>query len=277
MELTKRIEQNVRERMRDFQKHIAYALSEYNMTVRACVITATFVSAIMLIFFVIAMNMMESSYAVQISQLKTEQNSYNAEVQLAHSKELSVLTSKYEEELQDLHDQIDAKDALIAKLQSEQYDDYQNVSYLMDKYDYVFSRMSDTSGITIDDIAYYDNMCKENNWNPHIMWCIYWNESNFTAVIDNPISSARGLGQILYSTAKSMYENILCLGIYDHSMAYDTKTNMMLTTHLLFRNIDQGLAAAIALYSNDSTGSYYNLVCKNARDFGVDISITTYQ
>lgn len=277
MELVKMIEHNIRERMIDVQTRIADRISEHVFTVRACVITAMLVSTTMLLFFIIAMNALELSYAQKINDISMSHTEYINDMTIAHDRELSYLTSQYDAEMSDLMDQLEAKDELIIKLQGEQYTNYENAAYLLDKYDYVFSRMSGTSGITMNDIAYYDNMCKENNWNPHIMWCIYWNESRFTSIIDNPASSARGLGQILHSTAESMYENILDLGTYDHTMAYDTRTNMMLTTHLLFRNIDQGLRSAIALYSGDSTGSYYNVVCKNARDFGVDISTTTYQ
>ena len=146
------------------------------------------------------------------------------------------------------------------------------------KYWYVFRDAPDNSGLTMDDMVYLDNLCKERDLNPHIMWCIYDNESGYTEVIDNYSgSSARGLGQVLKSTGESIYENILQLGTYSHEYAYDAQVNMQITVELIDRNIDSGLYNAIALYSGDSSGGYYNQILATATDHGVSLSDTGYQ
>ena len=277
MELVKRIEKNMRSRASNLWCTMSNQLDQNKTLIRACALTAMMVCAIMMVFFTVALNGLESRYTERLEQLMFEQTQSIQQIEASYQYDLDVMRDQHAAEAKMLNAQISAKDAQIETLQNDHYNDYKTASYLLTKYDYVFDRMPSNSGITLSDIAYYDDMCKANNWNPHIMWCIYWNESRFTAVIDNPVSSARGLGQILESTGRYIYTNILGLGTYDHSMAYDVRTNMMLTTELLYYYMDGGLAHAVASYSSDFSGEYYRLVCANAAEFGVDISTTTYQ
>lgn len=224
----------------------------------------------MVAIMVVAMDAVSSYYQNQINKISQ-----------TYAQNLEVLETKYQGQIDELNATIEEQNTLVETLTAEttaQRADSAEMFELARKYWYVFRDAPDNSGLTMDDMAYLDNLCKEKDLNPHIMWCIYDNESGYTAVIDNfSGSSARGLGQVLKSTGKAMYENIMKLGTYSHDMAYDPQINMNITTTMIDRNIDNGLKNAIALYSGDATGAYYNKILATAANHGVSLSDTGYQ
>lgn len=241
--------------------------------VRYCTLTAIIVGAVMLVFMALAMNAMETYYTNEMNALTA-----------SYDEALTQVTQQYETEISNLRESNEARireyDTLLwtyTKLRAEKESDSKYIFELCRKYWYVFRDAPDNSGLTMDDIIYQDELAKEKDFNPHIMWCIYDIESNYTVWIDNKTSSARGIGQVLASTGKSLYENILQLGAYQHTMAYNAETNMTLATELITRNIDGGLYNAIVLYSGDTSGGYYNKVLATAKDHKVSITDTSYQ
>lgn len=211
------------------------------------------------------------------SQIATMQAQF--EVQL--TEQVGAVETRYKAEVSNLNAQIDQQNVVIEAMENtlnQERADSAEVFEIARKYWYVFRDAPDNSGLTMDDMVYLDSLCKERDLNPHIMWCIYDNESGYTEAIDNYSgSSARGLGQVLKSTGESIYENILQLGTYSHEYAYDAQVNMQITVELIDRNIDSGLYNAIALYSGDSSGGYYNRILATATDHGVSLSDTGYQ
>lgn len=202
------------------------------------------------------------TYRVQLSNLATE-----------YETQIDQLRTEYEATISDQEEQITALSATNEQRRADSAELFE----LGRKYWYVFRDAPDNSGLTMDDFVLVDDLCKEDNMNPHIMWSIYDLESGYTAEIDNSRSSARGLGQVLASTGKSIYENVLGLGEYDHQMAYDTETNILITQELISRNLGSGLWNAIALYSGDRSGGYYNTLLSVASSHGVNILNTEYQ
>lgn len=206
-------------------------------------------------------------------ELATMQSDYEYQIEAVHASYQSEI-STYEAEIAEVDTLVYAMENKLNEKQADSAELFE----IARKYWYVFRDAPDNSGLTMDDMVYLDSLCKDYDLNPHIMWCIYDNESGYTEVIDNfSGSSARGLGQVLASTGKSMYENVLQLGSYTHELAYDAQINMQITTALIARNVDSGLYNAIALYSGDSTGGYYNTIQNIAIEHGVDISNTSYQ
>lgn len=154
----------------------------------------------------------------------------------------------------------------------------EEIFVLSQKYWYVLRDMTENVGFGMEEIAYLDALCKEENLNPHIMWCFYNVESKYNSQVDNYSgSSARGLGQILESTAEYLYEDKLGLGDYTHDMAYNVKTNMLLTVTLVMEYIDDGLQYTVKKYSGDASGTYYNKFMEVAEDHQVDVSVVTYE
>lgn len=242
-------------------------------TIRNCTLTAIIVGVIMLVFMALSMNALNDYYTNEMNAMTALHNNELAQMAQQHEAETRALREDRENRIMEYNTLLSMYDELRATKDA----DSKHIFELGRKYWYVFKDAPDNSGLTMDDIIYQDELAKEKNLNPHIMWCIYDIESNYTARIDNKTSSARGIGQVLASTGKSLYENILQLGTYQHTMAYDAETNMTLATELITRNIDNGLYNAIVLYSGDSSGEYYNKVLTMAQNHGVSINDISYQ
>lgn len=219
---------------------------------------------------VLLLRMQSAMYEDRINSITMEYETELTSMETNHANELAYykdLTTEY--------------DGIITELTTKLNDNRSESVDLFElcrKYWYVFRDAPDNSGLSLEDLVYLDELCKEDDLNPHIMTAIYKHESGFTAEIDNyGGSSARGLGQVLSSTGKSIWENILQLGTYTHDMAYDPTVNITITEELISRNIDSGLYNAIAAYSGDSTGKYYGEFVAIAEGYGQDITDTSYQ
>lgn len=210
----------------------------------------------------------------------------------------STIRTGYQNEIIELSDEIveknrelatyDAKlmsqsknlDQVIDKMTDVQ-DDPASVFKVLNKYTYVFNRVSSGDGFTVGVMVYGDKLCKEHDVNPDRMWEIITCEGHFDTKANLTSTSARGLGGFLESTGEWVYEDLMGNGngTYDHSMAYDPYIAIEMLVYLLdwmddYYNGD--LEAMISHYSGDSSGKYYSkLVSIAARD-GVDIQRSTY-
>lgn len=144
----------------------------------------------------------------------------------------------------------------------------------------VYCKGSDDSGLDTNVIMYMDEEAKKLDINPNLLACIYRVESHFRTYVDNyGGSSARGLGQVIRSTGKAIWENILHKGAYNHDMAYDPYVNIEITATLIARNIKStgDLYQALNLYSGNGRSIYYNKIVDVANRYGVDLSVLTYR
>lgn len=230
--------------------------------------------AIMMSIMVYCMNTMAVQYENNVSTIQSDHTIQIQQIRSDYEAQIEELTASYNAQLEEQAAQIE----LLTEQVNQRSADSNELFELARKYWYVFRDAPDNSGLTMDQIVLIDDLCKEDNLNPHIMMCIYKQESGFTSVIDNyGDSGARGLGQVMPATGKSIYENILGLGSYTHDMAYDPSVNILITEELIARNIDGGLYNAIACYSGDSSGGYYSKLLSVANGYGVDITNTSYQ
>lgn len=245
---------------------------------QSCKLTATVVALFIAIIACFLLWKQETKYNQLLETMETQHAEELASaIESTKNRYLAVLEAKTDEYDTQTQEQAVEIQSLTEQLNQRRADGVEMFE-LARKYWYVYKDAPDNHGLSIDDIVYLDDLCKEDDLNPHIMFCIYDLESGYTARIDNyGGSSARGLGQVIASTGKSMYENVLNLGYYDHSYAYNPQVNMLITEKMIARNIDSGLYNAIALYSGDQTGWYYNRVLQTAAEHGVDISDTSYQ
>lgn len=210
----------------------------------------------------------------------------------------STIRAGYQDEIVILNDEIveknrelatyDAKlmsqsknlDQVIDKMTDVQ-DDPASVFAVLNKYTYVFNRVSPGDGFTVGVMVYGDKLCKEHDVNPHRVWEIITCESNYDTEANLTSTTARGLGGFLESTGKWVYEDLMGNGknTYDHSMAYDPYIAIEMLVYLLdwmdeYYNGD--LEALIRHYSSDSSGAYYNKLVSIAAKDGVDIQRSTY-
>lgn len=230
--------------------------------------------AVMMSIMAYCMSAMAAQYENHLSEVQSDYEIQIQQIRAEYETEISELSASYESQLDEKTAQIE----LLTEQVNQRSADSNELFELARKYWYVFRDAPDNSGLTMDQIVLIDDLCKEDNLNPHIMMCIYKQESGFTSVIDNyGDSGARGLGQVMPATGKSIYEDILGLGSYTHDMAYDPTVNILITEELIARNIDSGLYNAIACYSGDSSGGYYSKLLSVANEYGVDITNTSYQ
>lgn len=118
------------------------------------------------------------------------------------------------------------------------------ISNLKDRYSYAitYSAKNANADFGIKELIFLDNLCKEYEIPIEIMLAIYEKESSFYSLAKNTTSTATGYGQLINSTARSMYENYLNLGAYDisnhRSIACDKELNIRLSCRLMKYNID---------------------------------------
>lgn len=177
---------------------------------------------------------------------------------------------EYENTIHSLGANIDALNDRIDELSETKEQEFEELRQFW----YVFKNAPADSGLTIDQLKYSIEQCEIWDVNPRLMWAIYDVESDFNPKADSSLSSARGLGQILESTATSYYEDVLehGRGSYTHSMAYDPYVNIEISTCIMGRNLSQGsLEDAVWLYG-DRTDSYYGKVLSAVKEHGYTIS-----
>lgn len=230
--------------------------------------------AVMMSIMVYCMNAMAAQYENYMSAVQSDHTIQIQQIRSDYEAQIKELIAGYDTQLEEQAAQIE----LLTEQVNQRSADSNELFELARKYWYVFRDAPDDSGLTMDQIVLIDDLCKEDDLNPHIMMCIYKQESGFTAVIDNySDSGARGLGQVMPATGKSIYENVLGLGSYTHDMAYNPSVNILITEELIARNVDGGLYNAIACYSGDTSGGYYSKLLSVANEYGVDITDTSYQ
>lgn len=230
--------------------------------------------------FSIAYHQQKTYYEDQIetysAKLTTLVVDYEGQLDTADQVLRDTVTT-YDDKYATYTDQIDALNFQIADLEAEilRLSSAQTADFEMLKnYLYIFTDSPTNSGLTIDHIKWSWECAKTWNVNPQLMWAIYEVESDLNPKTDNAKSSARGLGQVLESTAKEIWEDVLGHGpgSYKHTMAYDPYVNIEITTCLLGRNLANGtMEDAIWLYG-DRTESYYGKVINAATDHGYTLT-----
>lgn len=222
--------------------------------------------------------------------LSAQAASYEAiieELNVKHETEITQLNESHQEKVKALNEQITQLKDDIDRVKIE-YESYKNnteyeakASFAtLTKYWYVFRYASPDCGLTPGMIVYADELCQEKDINPDYVWSIIYMESRYNTDATTSLSSARGLGQLLKSTAKSIYENYMGngSGTYDHSMAYDGYTNLnIMINYLEYLKINYGNPEVmINGYSGDQTSGYYNRLVQLMRDRGHNPGDITY-
>lgn len=208
----------------------------------------------------------------RIEDLELKERQYNT---MVGNYEQEIAT--YTDQIAELNGQIDAMNSNIETLGLEiaRLEDTNTVTLTkLKEYSYIFKSLPSNSDLTVDHLIYSLEMCKEWNVNPQLMWAIYDVESEFNTKCDSSKSTARGLGQVLESTAEEYWEVILHHGhgSYYHSMAYDPYVNIEITTCIIGRNLEKGtLEDALNAYG-DQTDTYISRVLSAAERHGYTIT-----
>jgi len=129
---------------------------------------------------------------------------------------------------------------------------------LYNKYEYIVMYDGKRTDVTYEQIKSGEQIMLENGYNPNILFSTIMVESRGVETAKNKESTATGYGQILASTGKYIYEDLMGnpKGTYKHSMAKDGDLNMQMTAtyidHLLDIN-NAKLLNAMRTYSGRNT------------------------
>lgn len=113
---------------------------------------------------------------------------------------------------------------------------------------------------TAEQFYLIETQCEKWGLDPYFMLGLYMTESTGKSNAQNPVSTARGYGQVLIGTGKYLYENWLGneAGTYTHDLAFDPETNIEMTTTYLGKLANQyGLYRAVQIYRGKSDISEY--------------------
>lgn len=255
--------------------------------IQGCLVSALSTMIIMIIGFAViygpGIKAMQEAHANEIAQLKTDHESQvnriesdwsERMVQQEHqlSGKYQVDTSALNATIQQLEADLAASQLTLDRIEVEGEENFD----ILREYWYVFQRTGDNSGLSADLIQYVDKVCKEWDVNPHWMWAIYWEESNFRARIDNTAGSgARGLGQVMPSTGKSFWENVLGhgSGSFTTDMLYDPYVNVDITVAIIGRHLSNGwtMYQAINQYSGGGGNEYFSEVLATGETHGIKL------
>lgn len=187
----------------------------------------------------------------------TEMNAHFEEQYAEQEAAFAVERTAYERRITTLETEKEVVTQRLTNTQNElenilslQQADFQ----LLQKYWYVLKEADPKDGLTLEVLRFADQECQKWDVNPDWMWHVYQHESHWTTEIDNAAGSgARGLGQVMPSTGKEMWERILGhgAGTFTLDMLYDPYVNVEITVAIIGRNLEKydSMSKALELYS----------------------------
>ncbi len=115
---------------------------------------------------------------------------------------------------------------------------YSNRAELYNKYEFALFYNGERTDIEYETLETLEQFVVDNKYGTDILvlsLALVMTESHGIADAKNPTSSASGLGQLLYSTARVCYEDFLGYGkgTYKKEYAYDPETNLKMTLALV--------------------------------------------
>jgi len=168
----------------------------------------------------------------------------------------------------------------IKTMQNAEIEQVKYYYSLYSKYKYVldFKQKNTGSDFGLQELVYQNEISKKTKAPTALMLALYETESTFNSKAQSSLSTATGYGQIIDSTAKSIYENMLSRGIYDRSkhrfLSTNKKLNMDMSTAYISRNIEVygGARAAVEAYYGHKDASerrrYSDVINSKLRNYG---------
>lgn len=219
-------------------------------------------------------NEINSHNETQISRINAEHDAEMFNLKASQEAQIIQLDAQYQQEIELLNTQnaelTDENAQLTAELQEVEYayaEKKEREFSLYKKYWYVLQKAPDNGTWSMDLIEHIDNICKENDINPHLVFGIINVESNYRVDVVSS-AGARGMCQFMPRTGRWIYEEKLGhgAGTYDHSMCSDPYINSeMCVAYLVYliNGHDGNMQKVLANYNGSTGTAYYNLV-KNA-------------
>jgi predicted nuclease with TOPRIM domain len=237
-----------------------------------------FILAFVLIF--VAMVIGVTAYTVA----KTALNNTSAQIE-----EMSLLMDRMYKDVNRLEDyttkqegiidqQNERIDGLTTELEdnTEKLQTFEDREELYDKYENaIMDQYGNRTDLTYAQLEFADSKMKEEGFeDASLLLALVMVESRGREDAQNQTSSARGYGQIIASTAKSIYENKLSRGAYRHEMAYNGQLNLEMCAELLSSNMAKygNVTTVIDRYRGLHSDSYIALVEKQLKRGGTSLA-----
>ena len=218
-----------------------------------------------------------------IAELESAIDGYKANIDRLnkeHQAEIDRYQDKIDQAAELLDQTVLQKDAAYQKLVDDINAESSVKIEILKKYRYVIDRVNPSEGFTLGMLYYVDELCKNADINAHMVFAIFDIESDFDVDVKSAISSATGLGQVLASTGKFIYEGKMGnpKGSYSHEMAKNGYTNIeIVVTYLKYLKDTYGsISSMINSYSGDPSGGYYQKYLTQMRNNGQDSKVNYY-
>lgn len=238
----------------------------YERVARLSIIIAgvMFAIAILLAVQLVRANTQSNTLLDQVHELQDTNRSLNQKLQnvnadvVSISNEALTLQAKnttLSESISGLKATIDELDTSNAKLIKDnksldkKLKKFETRAELYDKYEYaIYDKEGKRTDLTYSQIKTGEELMKEQGIDPDLLFGIIMTESTGKENATSSSSTARGYGQFLAGSGKYVYENILHMGTYNHSMAYDGTTNIkMAAGYLGYLKNKRGFSAYAAV------------------------------
>ena len=195
------------------------------------------------------------NYTATISDLEEK----NSEVVDIMSR-LAVTANTINEELNTLKEQYNTAAARLKELEEREE--------LYDKYDYALFYEGERTDVTYQRIKNVKEYCKDEGLSDDavgFVMSLVATESHGDASAENENSTAAGLGQLLYDTAKYIYEEEMGNGegTYKYDLALNPDTNLeMVTAYVsyLTENYGDNPIKVLNAYRGESSPGYINSI-----------------
>lgn len=223
-----------------------------------------FAASIALAAQLVRSHMQSNSLLDQVHELQDTNRSLNEKLQninadvVSISNETIVLQSQNKilsDSISGMRNTIDKLDASNAKLIKDNKSldkslkKFENRAELYDKYEYaVYDKSGKRTDLTYSQIKTGEELMKAEGIDPDLLFGMIMTESGGDETATSSSSTARGYGQFLAGSGKYVYEKILHLGTYSHSMAYNGDTNIkMAAGYLGYLKNTRGFSAYAAV------------------------------
>lgn len=237
-----------------------------------------------IIFLLLAVLFVKCVEAHSLNKQLEDCQQHNAELQgtIEEQHNLLMNTSVLVEELnQYIYDLTQSRTKLEQKYNSlvDAVNYYQHRQELYNKYEYALFYEGERTDIEYEHLATLDEIARINGYSPEVVYltlALVITESHGIADAKNSESSARGLGQLIYGTAKFSYEELLGYGsgTYKKDYAFDPELNLRMTlayvNYLCNQKKGNPIGVVDAYRGLHSTG-YINSVAEKLDSAGLEL------
>lgn len=187
---------------------------------------------------------------------------------LTEAEEIKVEDQKLYEKLNNViveMSELDMQNASLIQSNEDYYNqlqDLSNRSELYDKYSYaLYNQRGERNDITFDQLKTGEDILLSAGLSPHLLWGFVGSESGGDEDAKNPNSTATGHGQVLTSTGRKVYEDIMGngKGSFEPSMLLDGDINILITSEYLayLKQNSSSVYEIVDKYAGEHNTAYY--------------------